>query len=141
MTPGAPAWHCRCPSCVARDAVTLLEAGRAGMALTVLRDLHESVEAAVAGAYAQGLERGRRAGPKPPPAKRSTRPTSRSSPNASAVPAFRKVAVELARHIAALGADAVAEALGVALDDLAPMLEGRVAPPAGRMRRLREVTE
>jgi hypothetical protein len=63
------------------------------------------------------------------------------STRGSSAPAFRKAAVELARHVAALGADAVAEALGVALDGLGAMLEGRVAPPAGRMRRLREVTE
>jgi hypothetical protein len=31
MTPDAPAWSCRCPSCVARDAILLLEDGRAGM--------------------------------------------------------------------------------------------------------------
>ena len=60
---------------------------------------------------------------------------------ASAVPAFRKVAAELAAHVEDLGADRVAAVLGVALDDLGPMLGGRVAPPASGMRRLREIAE
>ena len=142
MTPGAPAWACRCPSCLGRDAVLLLEDGRAGMALTVLRGLPESVEAAVAGAYAQGLEHGRRAAPKrKPAAKRSARPAKVVAPRRSPAPAFAKVATELAAHIEALGADRVAETLGVALDDLARMLEGRVAPPGAGLRRLRETSE
>jgi len=55
-------------------------------------------------------------------------------------PAFAKVAAELAGHVERLGADRVAAVLGVSLDGLVPMLEGRVAPPASAMRRLRGTT-
>jgi hypothetical protein len=73
-------------------------------------------------------------GARPRPAKRSAQPTKPR-------PAFAKVAAELAGHVEHLGADKVAAVLGVVLDDLGPMIEGRVAPSAGRMRRLRETTE
>ena len=48
-----------------------------------------------------------------------------------------RTVVELAGHIARLGADRVAEVLNVQLIDLTPMLEGKVEPPQGGMRRLR----
>jgi hypothetical protein len=49
-------------------------------------------------------------------------------------PAFAKVAAELAGHVEALGADRVAAVLGVAVDDLGAMLEGRVTPPPAALR-------
>jgi hypothetical protein len=123
------------------------------MALRVLEGLPAAIRLALADAYARGRREGRveaprpssravwRPRPKPAPAKGSARPTNRSAPNGSSVPAFAKLAAELAGHVAALGADAVAEALGVGLDDLGPLLKGRVAPPASGMRRLRERSE
>jgi hypothetical protein len=44
----------------------------------------------------------------------------------------------LTRHVTALGADRVAELLGVGLDDLEPLLAGRCEPPRAGMCRLRE---
>jgi hypothetical protein len=44
--------------------------------------------------------------------------------------------IELSRHIARLGADRVAEVLGVPMADLEPMLIGSVKPDKARMRRL-----
>jgi hypothetical protein len=38
------------------------------------------------------------------------------------------MAIELSEHVARFGAEKVAEVLRVAVTDLAPMLEGRVAP-------------
>jgi hypothetical protein len=52
-------------------------------------------------------------------------------------PAFAYFAVELSEHVARFGAERVAEVLRVAATDLRPMLEGRVAPPAHKLRRLR----
>ena len=40
-----------------------------------------------------------------------------------------------------LGADKVAAVSGAGLDDLGPLLEGRVAPPPASLRRLRATTE
>jgi hypothetical protein len=53
------------------------------------------------------------------------------------VPAFARKAVELSEHVANLGTEKVAEVLRVAVADLRPMLEGRVAPPRHRLQRLR----
>jgi hypothetical protein len=53
------------------------------------------------------------------------------------VPAFAYFAIELNEHVARFGAERVAEVLRVAVADLAPMLEGRVAPQAHKLRRLR----
>jgi hypothetical protein len=74
-------------------------------------------------------------------AKRSARASPVRRPTASPAPAFRKVAAELAAHVEHLGADRVAAVLGVTLDDLGPLLEGRAAPPARALRRLREASE
>ncbi len=52
-------------------------------------------------------------------------------------PAFAQAAIELNEHVARFGAERVAEVLRVAVSDLAPMLEGRVAPPTHKLRRLR----
>ena len=57
------------------------------------------------------------------------------NPRASA---FRELLLVLARRVAALGADRMAEALGVGLDDLEPLLAGRVQPPRAGMDRLRK---
>jgi hypothetical protein len=75
-----------------------------------------------------------------PSAERSAR-SAAILPTSGNNPAFRKLAAELAGHVGDLGADRVAAVLGVALDDLGPLLEGRVAPPASGLRRLREVGE
>jgi hypothetical protein len=56
------------------------------------------------------------------------------------VPAFAYFAVELSEHVARFGAERVAEVLRVAVTDLAPLLEGRVAPPTHKLRRLRALT-
>jgi hypothetical protein len=52
-------------------------------------------------------------------------------------PAFAYFAVELNEHVARFGAERVSEVLRVLVTDLAPMLEGRVAPQAHKLRRLR----
>jgi hypothetical protein len=44
-------------------------------------------------------------------------------------------------HVAALGADRVAERLGVRLGDLAALLDGRCEPPSEGLRRLRAAAE
>ena len=54
--------------------------------------------------------------------------------------AFVGLAAEPATHVENLGADRVAAVLGVALDDLGPLLEGRVVPPPTGLRRLRKET-
>jgi hypothetical protein len=56
-------------------------------------------------------------------------------------PAFARIAAELAGHVALLGVDKVCEVLGVRAADLAALLEGRAAPPAEGMRRLRAAAE
>jgi hypothetical protein len=55
------------------------------------------------------------------------------------VPAFARTAIELSEHVARFGAEQVAEVLRVAVTDLAPMLEGRVAPPTHSLLRLRKL--
>jgi hypothetical protein len=54
-------------------------------------------------------------------------------------PAFPRIAIELNEHVARFGAERVAEVLRVAVTDLAPMLEGRVAPPTHKLQRLRKL--
>jgi hypothetical protein len=54
-------------------------------------------------------------------------------------PAFTYFAVELSGHVASLGTEKVAEMLNVRVDDLAPMLEGRVAPPTHSLPQLRKL--
>jgi hypothetical protein len=53
------------------------------------------------------------------------------------VPAFARTAIELNEHVARFGAERVAEVLRVPIADLMPMLEGRVAPQAHKLRQLR----
>jgi hypothetical protein len=52
-------------------------------------------------------------------------------------PAFAYIAGKLNEHVARFGVERVAEVLRVAVADLKPMLEGRVAPPAHKLQRLR----
>jgi hypothetical protein len=137
--------RCACPACVAEAGPLLLATGRATMGLRVLDGLPDAIREAVAEADSRGLEHGVEAARKarPAPAKRSARAenlvSTRRSP-ASAF-AFAQVAAELIAHVEHLGADRMAELLGVPPDDLGPLLEGRVAPPASGMRRLREAVE
>jgi hypothetical protein len=98
----------------------------------VLLEKLPGLSAAYAKGQEDGLEAARKAGMLP--AKRSAR-------LAGPQPAFARVAAELAAHVEHLGADRVAAVLGVAVGDLGPMLEGRVAPPASALRKLREAGE
>src|SRR4051794_7018354 len=83
----------RCPECVARASVLLLESGRPSMALSLLRDLPEAIAEAKAEARAEGVRDGRRTRPTRP----STKPTTGTAPRpGSATPAFRGIADELA---------------------------------------------
>ena len=56
-------------------------------------------------------------------------------------PAFAYFAVELSEHVARFGVERVAEVLRVAVADLKPMLEGRVAPPTHKLRKLRALAQ
>jgi hypothetical protein len=51
--------------------------------------------------------------------------------------AFARTAEELRGHVARLGAPRVAAVLSVSLDDLPPLLAGRVGVSGDRLRRLR----
>ncbi len=68
------------------------------------------------------------------------RPGRRPKPG-KRVPAFAYSAVELNEHVARFGAERVAEVLRVAVADLRPMLEGRVAPPTHKLRKLRALAQ
>ena len=57
------------------------------------------------------------------------------------VPAFARTAIELSEHVARFGAEKVVEVLRVPIADLAPMLEGRVAPQAHKLRQLRALAK
>jgi hypothetical protein len=54
-------------------------------------------------------------------------------------PAFAYFADKLNEYVTRFGTERVAEVLRVAVTDLAPMLEGRVAPPRHKLRQLREL--
>jgi hypothetical protein len=127
---------CPCVACLAESAIVLVRRGRPDMALRLLEELPGLIRAGLSAAYAKGqedgLEAARKAGHRP--AKRAAQPTKPR-------PAFAEVAAELAGHVEALGGDRVAAVLGVAVDDLGPMLESRAAAPASALRRLRETTE
>jgi hypothetical protein len=113
-TPGSPLWLV--------DRVTLLlKADRIGPALKLLEELPGAITGTAEAIYAEGREMGRMAAEKA----------------AASAPTSMHAAIELAEHIARLGADRVAEVLSVRLVDLQPMLEGRVQPPKAGMRRLR----
>ncbi len=138
-TRGSPLW-------LAEAVTLLLETGRPGPALTLLRELPAAIRGTAEAIYAEGREMGRRAaqraaekdaalsGPVAPA-------SAPEAPQRPAIPAYARQAVELAGHIARLGADRVATVLGVRLVDLQPMLEGRVQPPKTGMRRLRATAQ
>ena len=52
-------------------------------------------------------------------------------------PAFTRRAAELREHVARLGGERVAALLGLTLDDLKPLLAGRVSPSRLGLWRLR----
>ena len=130
-TPGSPLWLV--------DRVTLLlKAGRIGPVLKLLEELPGAITGTAEAIYAEGREMGRRAGQKA--AEKAAAPLEHNdAPGASggAPEGSTRTMVELAGYIARLGADRVAEVLNVQLVDLTPMLEGKVEPPQGGMRRLR----
>ena len=132
------------PVQVAEAVLLLLRTGRPGMALSVLEPLPELIRVAIAEARdrgeAQGLEAAactavahevaaRRGAPFPPAASAAKPP-----PAAARRPTL---AAELREHVARLGADRVAELLRVGLDDLGPLLEGRVGVATSAMAKLR----
>jgi hypothetical protein len=55
-------------------------------------------------------------------------------------PAFARPAAELQQHVERLGAGTVAVVLGLRLEDLAPLLAGRVEPTPALLRRLRRAS-
>ena len=126
--------RCSCPECVARDALLLLESGRASMALSLLKGLPEAIRAAVAAANEAGVRDGRRTRPTRP----STRSTAGSASRAATTrPAFQRAAAELAQHVERLGAGRVAEVLRVDAVDLKHLLQGRVSVAKSALERLR----
>src|SRR4051794_20042150 len=64
----------------------------------------------------------------------------RRSPALPSALAFDRMAEELRGHIGRLGVDRVAEVLMVRLDDLGPLLEGRVGVARSAMAKLRRTT-
>jgi hypothetical protein len=104
------------------------------MAATLLREMiaaFETAEALAAGEAARAAVK-RSAGQKP--ARRRTLPERPRKPGKGA---FRRVAEELREHVGRLGADRVAELLGVELDDLGPLLDGRLDVAKGALERVR----
>ena len=55
-------------------------------------------------------------------------------------PAFVRTAAELQQHVERLGAGTVAAVLGLRLEDLVPLLAGRVEPTPALLRRLRRAS-
>jgi hypothetical protein len=66
----------------------------------------------------------------------TSRPGRRAKPAAPA-PAFARAAIELSEYVALVGADRVAEVLGLRVSDLESLLAGRVGPTRLGMQRLR----
>ena len=66
----------------------------------------------------------------------TSRPGRKPKPGPRA-PAFARTAMELGEYVALVGADRVAEVLGLSVSDLEPMLAGRVGPTRLGMQRLR----
>ena len=64
------------------------------------------------------------------------RPGRRPKPGERA-PVFTRTAIELSEYVALVGANRVAEVLGVAVADLEPMLAGRVTLSKVALQRLR----
>ncbi len=131
------------PVRVAEAGLLLLRTGRPGMALQVLEPLPALLRAATAEARDRGEAQGlataactaaareitaRRVAPSPPAASAAKPPPG---------PTRGRVAQELREHVGRLGADRVAELLRVGLDDLAPLLEGRVSVATSAMAKLR----
>ena len=98
--------RCSCPECTAYTAVPLLENGRPGMVLSLMRGPPEAIRDAVA-AHERGVR----------DARRSTTSSGRRSSGAE--PGFRRQAAEPRER--------VAEVPAVPLDDLQPLPEGGVS--------------
>src|SRR4051795_10585758 len=64
----------------------------------------------------------------------------RRSPALPSAPAFDHTAEELRGHVGRLGVDRVAELLMVGIEDLGPLLEGRVGLAKSAMAKLRRTT-
>jgi hypothetical protein len=145
-TQGSPLW-------LADRAMLMLETGRPGPALTLLRELPVAIRGVSEAIFAEGKEMGRRAAQRAAektvevsaaswPSTASQAPTApqKSGRRALAPPAVPRhlwQAGELAEHISRLGADRVAEVLRVRLADLEPLLTGRAAVSKVGMKRLR----
>ena len=147
MTPAEPHDRRACPVCVADAARLLLRTGRPGMALSVLDGLPGLIEDALTRAWMDGVEQGRAAAREALAARaavpvaagmKGTGPRPwRRSPALPSAPAFARAAEELREHVGRLGAERVAELLMVRLDDLGPLLEGRVGVARSAMAKLR----
>jgi hypothetical protein len=106
--------RCFYPECTAYTAVPLLENGRPGMALSLMRGPPEAIRDAVA-AHGGGVR----------DARRSTTSSGRRSSGAE--PGFRRQAAEPRERVRRLGPERVAEVPAVPLDDLQPLPEGGVS--------------
>jgi hypothetical protein len=144
---GSPLW-------LADRAILMLETGRPGPALTLLRELPGAIRGTAEAIYAEGKEMGRRAaartaekavqgsaspsGPGAAPrAPEALQKAGRKVLVPPSIPAYRQQAVELAEHVARLGAERVAVILGLKVEHLHGLLEGRAAVSKAGMRRLR----
>jgi len=105
------------------------------------------IEDALTRAWTDGVERGRAAAREALAARaavpvaagmKGTGPRPwRRSPALPSAPAFDRTAEELRGHVGRLGADRVAELLMVRIEDLGPLLEGRVGVARSAMAKLR----
>ena len=105
------------------------------------------IEDALTRAWTESVERGRAAAREALAARaavpvaagmKGTGPRpGRRSPALPSAPGFARHAEELREHVRRLGAERVAELLTVRLDDLGPLLEGRVAVALSAMAKLR----
>jgi hypothetical protein len=148
-TQGSPLW-------LADRAMLMLETGRPGPALTLLRELPGAIRGTAEVVYAEGKEMGRQAAQRATekavqasaPAELGTAPRASEAPQRGgrkvlvppSIPAYRQQAVELAEHVARLGAERVALILGLQAEHLHGLLEGRAAVSKAGMRRLRETS-
>jgi hypothetical protein len=105
------------------------------------------IEDALTRAWMEGVERGRAAAREALAARvavpvadgmkgTGSRPWRRS-PALPSAPAFDRTAEELRKHVGRLGAERVAELLMVGIEDLGPLLEGRVGLAKSAMAKLR----
>ena len=105
------------------------------------------IEDALTRAWMGGVEQGRaaawgtlaeRAGVPVAAGMKGTGPRpGRRSPALPSAPAFDRTAEELRGHVGRLGADRVAEVLMVRIEDLGPLLEGRVGVARSAMAKSR----